>query len=201
MRTELVTAAATSYLMTLEEAKDHLRVSTAVTVDDTYIKSLSKLATERIQDLTGAKLMHQTWKYYIDDWPLGDQIDLPYFPLVGATSVAFIPSTGGAAVTMGATRWNSDKFSNPPSVYLEYGASWPSTSLYDHNPVRIEAEYGYSSGSTGVPYALKHAAKFLISHWYENRESIIIGRIISKPIPDSVKALVAPYKSWNMRSW
>ncbi len=204
MRTELVTAAGTSYLMTLEEVKDHLRVSTAVTVDDNYIKSLSKLATERLQDLTGTRLIKQTWKYYIDDWPAGDYISLPYSPLMSVTSVALIASTGGTAVSMGSTRWNADTVSNPPGVYLEYGDSWPSTSLYDFNPIRIEAVYGYGSStciaSTEVPYALKHAAKFLISHWYENREMGIV-RGSYTPIPDSVKALVAPYKSWDMGGW
>jgi len=201
MRTELVTAAGTSYLMTLAEVKKHLRMSTAVTVEDTYLRSLSKLATERLQDLTGTKLMLQTWKYYRDDWPAGDYIDLPYSPLNSGTSVAFIASTGGTAVSMGSTRWNADTVSQPPRIYLEYGDSWPTTGLYEYNAIRIEAKYGYSSGSTSVPYALKHAAKLLISDWYENRETFVIGRTISKELPNSVKSLVAPYRSYDMRSY
>lgn len=200
MRTELVTAAATSYIVTLKEVKAHLRISTAVTIEDDYLKSLSKMATERIQDLTGTKLMYQTWKYYTDDFPVGDRLDLPYSPLVSVTSVAIKTSTGGSA-SMGSTRWNADTVSNPPGVYLEYGDSWPSTSLYDNNPVRVEAIYGYSSRSTSVPYALKHAAKLLISDWYENRETFVVGRSISKQLPNSINSLIAPYKSYNLRSW
>jgi len=200
MRTQLVTAAATSYIITLTEVKHHLGVSTAALINDNYIKSLSKLAVERIQDLTGMRLIKQTWKYYLDDWPYVDHIELPYYPLISVTSVAFITTTGGTAVSMGATRWNADTVSSPPGVYLEYGDTWPSTGLYDHNPIRVEAIYGCSSGSTSIPKALKHAAKFLISHWYENREMGIVRGSYS-PIPDTVKALVAPYKSWNMRSF
>lgn len=187
-------------MMTLKEVKAHLRISTAVTVEDDYLKSLSKMATERIEDLTGRKLIHQTWKYYVDDFPVTDYIELPYSPLVSVTSLAIKTSTGGSA-TMGSTRYGADTVSDPPKVYLEYGDSWPSTSLYDNNPVRVEAVYGYSSGSTGIPNQLKHAAKLLISDWYENRESYIVGRSISKETPNSIKALIAPYRSYNMRSW
>ena len=199
MRTSLVTAAGTSYLITLSEVKKHLRCSTSITIDDTYIKSLSKLATERIQDITGRKLIHQTWKYYLDEWPGDRHIELPYSPLASVTSVALKTSTGGTA-TMGSTRWNSDTVSHPPRLYLEYGNSWPSTGLYEYNAISIEAKYGYSSGSTSVPNAIKQAAKFLISHWYENREQGIV-RGSYTPVPDTVSALLAPYRTYNFRSW
>ena len=203
MRTALVTAPGTSSIMTLAETKKHLRMSTAVTVEDAYLKELNKLAVERIQDITGRKLMKQTWSYYIDDWPTGDDIRLPYSPLISipTTGIVYKGTTGGST-TFGSTKWTADTVNPVARVHLDYGFTWPSSAgLYDYNPIYVTATYGYSTGSTSVPHAMKRAARILISDWYENRESFIIGRIVSKEVPNSVTALLAPYRTYNFEAW
>ena len=192
MKTALVTAPGTSYIISLTEAKTHMRVVS--TADNDYIKSLIKVATKRIEDMTGRKFISQTWYSYHDDWPNDNYIELPYAPLRSIPSSGVLyKCTTGNSTTMSSTAWNYTTQQEPPIVYLEYGDTWPSTGLYEFNPVRIQGVYGYSSGSTSVPVEIKQACKIMVSHWYENREPGIMGRIYTD-VPMSVDALLAPFK-------
>ena len=194
MITELVTAS-TAKALELEAVKNHLRVEIGWTDDDDYIKSLISVSEKWAENKTGRRLINQTWKSYTDDWPAGDHITLPYMPLssVPSTGILYKCSTGNST-TMGSTRWNADTVSEPPRVYLEYGDSWPSTSLYDYNPISIEGVYGYGSRSSDVPTPIKQGMLLMISHWYENREPGIVGRIYSN-VPKTVDSLLADYRT------
>jgi len=53
-----------------------------------------------------------------------------------------------------------------------------------------------SEGS--VPPMLKHAAKILVSTFYENREAVIIGVSVSE-VPFSYKYLMSSYKKYTIK--
>jgi hypothetical protein len=44
-----------------------------------------------------------------------------------------------------------------------------------------------------VPDDLRHAIALLVSHWYENRESTVVGTIASQ-VPQTVDALIQPHR-------
>ncbi len=56
---------------------------------------------------------------------------------------------------------------------------------------KMEAEY-----PDGVPADLKLAISQLVGHWYENRESTLVGVSIVE-VPFSVRDIVREYRMWS----
>jgi hypothetical protein len=44
-----------------------------------------------------------------------------------------------------------------------------------------------------VPAAIKAAMKLAIGHWYENRESVVVG-VTAMTLPMAFDALIGPYR-------
>ena len=66
MKTKLVTAP-TGMLISLNEAKTHLRVDH--TEDDGYIQALIMSGITMAEVITNRRFLTQTWKAYADEWP------------------------------------------------------------------------------------------------------------------------------------
>lgn len=49
--------------------------------------------------------------------------------------------------------------------------------------------------SDNVPQAIRQAARFLVGHFYENRESVV-GSFNPAYVPDAVRALLWPWRVW-----
>nr|WP_156647154.1 head-tail connector protein [Lentibacillus sp. JNUCC-1] len=53
----------------------------------------------------------------------------------------------------------------------------------------------YKAGYEKIPKSIEQAVLLLVSHFYENRETVIVGTSVVK-IPFSVESLLYPYKGW-----
>ena len=189
MITTLVTGP-TEYAVSLSEAKDHLRITH--TDDEGYITSLIKAAQDRIELLTGRKLISQTWKYYLQEFPGENYIVLPYGQLTSVTHLKYTDS--GATVNTDwdeDDEWTKDTDSDPGRIILKYGESWPTSTLAEENPIEIQFVCGWSTRSD-VPEQIKHAIKIAISDLYENRESYMVG--LSAQRLNTIDALLLPYR-------
>lgn len=91
MNVSLVTAP-TIEPITVQEAKDHLRIATFD--DDAYIATLITVAREEVEDITRRAIMTQTWDYFIDGFPDGYGITLPFGRLASVTSVKWKDEDG-----------------------------------------------------------------------------------------------------------
>jgi uncharacterized phiE125 gp8 family phage protein len=191
IRSSLLTASSEEPI-TLEEIKIHLRIDIGETAEDDLLMGLLRASRERVEIITGRKLMPQTWYAYFSDFPWRDYFELPYAPIrsIPSSGLYYTDSTGGST-TFSSTKWSSDIVSVPGRLVLDYNEDWPSNTLAANNPIRIEFSCGYA-GSTSVPDTIKAAMKLMVGHWYENREDSMITSI--QPIPLGVKALLAPYK-------
>ncbi len=69
-------------------------------------------------------------------------------------------------------------------------AGWPSTAT--HSPIFLTYEAGYEDGE--IPSSLISAQLLLIGHWYNVREGVNVGNIVSE-VPLAVDALLQPYRS------
>lgn len=74
-------------------------------------------------------------------------------------------------------------------VHLNYGKSWPSTTLRPANAVCVTFVAGYGDDSTDVPQKFRSAMLLLIGHLYENREAVVTGVVPTK-VPIGVEALL-----------
>jgi len=184
--------------ITLEEIKDHLQIERGETGEDETLKGLRSASVEMVQNYTGRKLMTQEWTVYLDDWPSGDFIELPFTPLsssgIVSTGIKYTNSTSGSTY-LGSTAWSKDYVSAPPRIVLENDETWPTDILHNNNPIEIRGEYGYAA-SSDIPQSIKHAMFLMIGHWYENRENTVytggVGQI--QEIPSGAKSLLEQYR-------
>ena len=196
MKTVIVTAS-TGSPITLEAIKDHLRIERGETVHDEELKALRSASIEMAQNITGRKLMTEKWRVYFDDWPADEYFELPYSPVqsVVSTGIVYTDSTSGSNV-FGSSAWSADTVSEPGRVVLDNDESWPTETLHNNNPIRIEFICGYTTPSN-IPNSIIHACKLMVGHWFEQREDTLTGQEL-KQVPFASRALLAPYRIFHL---
>ena len=140
--------------ITLAEAKAQMKVESSD--DDTIIQRLIDAAVNFVdaQGALGKAMITQTWGQWLSPNP-GTVYLLADFNVFGTP--------------------------NRISVFPKSGKAWPVTQTRD-DAIKIEYIIGYGSTSASVPETVRHALIMLVSNWYENRETELIGSI-SKTLP------------------
>lgn len=185
--------------LTLEQVKQHLRVST--TDQDTLINGLIKAAREYVEGFCGKSLITQTrvqtQDAFYEVWADSNST-LRYGPVQEITEIRYIDSNGVTQV-VDPSIYKANLASDPPYFYNAYGEHWP-VPRYEREAVVIEYIAGYpGSGSpldlrARVPEMIKTAMKMLIGHWYDNsREASTPVNLAIVPI--GVDTLLTPYRS------
>lgn len=166
----LVTAlASTEEPITIEEAKLWLRVDEDQVDDDPLIQSLIATARERWEQRTHRSALVQTFDQYLDAFPEDCPIRLGRAPLVSVTSIrsfALTDVTDSGGTAMSSSGYYVDTAHEPGRIVPIY--TWPvATREYNQGIIRFTA--GYSSGTSGVPEAVKTEIKTLLATLYEHR--------------------------------
>lgn len=174
--------------VSLAEARAHCRVTPDE--DDALLAGYILAARQHVEVHTRRALMQQTWDLTIDDaWP--DIITVPRPPLVSVVSVSYLDTTGVLQV-LPADQYLVSVGGIEGRISPAYGQSWPSVRRQlDAITVRFTCGYGTNPGD--VPNPLRQAMLLLVGHWYENRETVVLGTIATE-LPLSVKALLFPYR-------
>ena len=194
------TTAPTVEPVTLTEVKKHLRLATtdaeaaAYTTEDDLLDRLITTARIMTEQQTGRKLITQTLEYYLDEWPDGDEIVLPYPPLQSATVTYRLEDDDDYDNTLSTI--DVDIVSQPGRVILQPGESWPSGALYPDKPIKIEFVCGYGDEAADVPENLKSAMLLKISDLYENRGEVAMGVSVTR-IQDAIDSLLRQYVIWT----
>ncbi len=192
-------------MISLAEAKRHIRAFADITTEDDDILEMITEAREWVEDYTGRALVDQTWRMTVDftgsflmspRYPFvadrvigfrpdemlllqrGNQLSLRRSPVIALTRVATISSTGVE------TELDVDDY-----VISGAGTRWPRISLatWSGDPMIFEYRAGFANMEVSpqdnpqvvVPKLLKRAMKLIIGHCYEHREPIIVGTISS----------------------
>jgi len=174
---ELVTAPASAVVDRDTEVKPQLRIDH--TDDDAVLTNLISAATDWVEDVTGRKLVTQTWTVYFADWPDGDEFRLPHPPLQSVTHVKYY-ETDDTANTLSATTYDVDTSSRLGVIRLKYGESWPTVTLRPTKAIEIQFVCGYSS----IPDALKQAVILQVAQLYDGDSPLRAA---------AIERLLAPY--------
>jgi uncharacterized phiE125 gp8 family phage protein len=166
--------------VTLTEAKLHLREDG--TDQDSLIEGLITAAREYVES-TGRLLMPCVVRQYFDCFPEGDYLRLSPLPIRSIASVGYLDSDGD---TQAITDYTADVVSEPARLQ-EPETGWPVTDDVV-NAAWVDINAGYTSASA-VPRALKQAILLLVGHWYENRESVVVGTTTAE-LPLAVETLM-----------
>jgi uncharacterized phiE125 gp8 family phage protein len=160
--------------------------------EDTDIGYLIKAAREYAQDYQHRGIGSQVWELVIDDFPYVDRIRLPLPPLASVTSVTYIDSEGtSAAFTAGSSGYYVDTDNEPGAVFLAYGMTWPSTTLYPYGGVRILYTCGYTA--TTLPYRTRQAMLMYAGILFKYRDAGIPEADLN-----TVNALLMPDRMGGM---
>lgn len=171
------------------EAAQHLRITDDL--EKTTIEALITAARTLIEERTQRALITQTWTLKLDQWPCGSVVRLPRSRLIAVSSIAYVDADG-VSQTWGAANYQVDASSEPGLVRLAAGVTWPTLQTQKVDAVTITYTAGYGAAAT-VPMPLRQAIKILVSTWFEFREAILAGTIVT-PVPMTVDALIGPYR-------
>jgi len=174
--------------VSLGEAKTHLRIESTYTSDDAYIQALLMASTEAVQDLTSRKLITQTWKYFLDRWPGGDFIKMPYGKLQSVTSIKYKDSSA-TEYTMDAGDYIVDADSDPGRIVLDYVAVWPSETLSTSNPIYIEYACGYGAHTPVTITGATNASPIVITsgtHGLVTGDRVIVSDVLGNTAANGI---------------
>ena len=178
---KLITASA-SEPITLEEAKNHIKVEDKITEDDTLIERLITGVRRSVEIELRRQLMPATWELYLDEFE--DEILLEKSPITSITHIKYYDSDGNLQ-TLDSSYYQLDAMSEPARLVEAYGYSYPTTRDM-LNAVIIRFVAGYTDAAS-VPEDIKLAMLLCISYFYDNR-----GEYIT---PANVKGILEAKKS------
>lgn len=183
---------AASEPITTAQAKTHCNITTSD--DDTYIDILIKTARQKVESDTGRAIINQSWYLYLDDFPASSDtaIYLPMSPLSSVTAITYT-DTDGDSQTWSSSYYDDDTSHEPGRVLPAYGYTYPTDVKDKPSCVRVEYVAGYGADADNIalcPEGLIHMIYLLVSHWYESREPIITGTMVSNT-PLAYESLLA----------
>ena len=174
------------------EAKAHLRVDHDA--DDFLIDALAAAARQYAEDLTGRGLVRRTYDLFLDAFPRWT-VELPRPPVDSVTTVKYL-DTAGAQQTLAASKYVVDAKSSPGRVTPAWGESWPATRA-QVNAVEIRFVAGHANATVVSP-KVKLGIKLLISTWYDNRDSLVIGASVAEmPKVASADLILLQERVWS----
>jgi len=149
--------------VSLAETKTHLRITASD--EDTRLNNLIKAVRMQAEELTGRRLITQTWKAFYAGWP-DEYFIIPFPTLQSVTHIKYY-DTDGSATTWSAGNYIVDTDAEPGRVVLGYSKSWPSVTLYPSNPIEIQFVCGYGAAASNVPEELRQAMLIGIERLYD----------------------------------
>jgi uncharacterized phiE125 gp8 family phage protein len=174
------------------ELDAHLRLS-GDTDDQAYVESLAAAATSYLdgyKGVLGRALGLQTWELVLDRFPCG-AIEIPLGPLSSVTSVKHDDEDGNEQ-TVDSADYVVDNASLTGWVVPVSDFSWPAT-LDGVNAVRVR----FVAGSATIDPADAAIVKLLVGIWYQNREAVNVGNIVTE-IPLAASALITARRRMNI---
>jgi uncharacterized phiE125 gp8 family phage protein len=198
MALELITDASIEPI-TYQQVIDHLKINPYdEEIDEgsiSYIETLITAVRGDVESFLNRALITQTWKYYLNEWPNRDYIEIPKPPLQSITSVTVLTADAVSAV-LDPIYYLVDTVSNRGRMILAEDESWPTNTLYPMNPIQIEFVCGYGDLAEDVPKRIIQALLIGVADLYENRESVIVGQPTGVIKLDTIEKLLWPFKIW-----
>lgn len=180
--------------LSLAEVKLYCRVDDDITVDDALIDALIVAARQRLDGysgILGRALISQTWRLDLPQFWNVTRLPLP--PLQSVTSVKYY-NTSDVLTTVATSVYEViTSGTTGGHIHLLGDQSWPSDIDTDRaEPIQITFVAGYGDSWNDIPEPLKLAMAYIVTHHYDNRESVKEGSM--SEVPETTQSLIAPYR-------
>ena len=186
-----IESARTTWAVTLDEAKAHLRIDSSYTADDNYITTLIKIAQDIVEKETSILLTEIELTYIADGFL--DVIDLGYNGN-DVNHVKYFDTDNVEQTLVENTDYYVSNLDYPNATIRIYPAKdkdWPDT--FDKpDVVNIKFTAGVSELLQDAP-GLIQAMLLIIGRYYEMRQDVITGTIVNK-VPLGAQHLINQYR-------
>ena len=182
--------------VTVAQAKLHLRVESAFTDDDALITALIIAARQYCENLSGRTLASRSYLQTMESFPAeGLDIVLRRSPVTAIASINYYDDTGTNVLMTVETDYRTNFNLIPARIRTPVLTKlWAKTYAVD-DAVRIIYTAGAENvaGVNTAPTAAKQTILLLVGHWYENRESVVVGAT-SNAVDCTVTSLIDSYR-------
>lgn len=158
-----------------------------------YIKTATALCEQILQ----RKLITQTWKMWLDHWPV--DIKVFFGDLQSVTHVKYTDRDGDR-FTVDPLIYTVDTSSVPGRIVLNSGECWPTDTLHKVNPIEVQFVTGYGATAANVPDDIRNALLLTVAHFEANREPFLVSQGVSSSvlnIPWAAATLLQNHRVWD----
>ena len=166
-RAGLTVVSPPSALVSLADAKQHLRVTSSY--EDALISGQILSAVKWAETYLRRTLVTAQFDWTFDCFP-GGVIEVPRPPLQSVESITYLPDGGGAAVSMDSADYTVDAAAEPGRIAPAISTSWPETA-HQIAAVTIRFTAGYGGPGT-VPDDIRQAILTKLGALYQNRDDM-----------------------------
>jgi len=176
--------------LTLDDAKDHLRV--VGDDDDDTIAAYLSAARVRFERETGRQLITASYTFRLDRFPKGQApIRIPKPPLQEVEEIRYIDANGVEQTLDEDDDYVVVADREPGEIRLAFGTTWPPTRSQP-NAVEIDFVAGYGDDTTDIDELIRGAIRLMLGQFFEVREDLIVGTIVAQ-IPGGAASIIAGY--------
>ena len=222
MKTNLIRTEAPSLkVISLSEAKDHLKISGSD--EDAYLNALIKSATTHAENFTERSFLPQTWEATLDsiqyhkgsnEWWDGkrevsigsvkgreSEITLRRGRIESIKSFKYF-TLGDVELVFDSENYFLDKGNFTGRIILKNGRTWP-TGLRNRLAVKITYEAFIADTKSELNADIIEAVKLILAHLYENRGdsvSLSTNKLSTKGvgIPETAMFMLSPYRALSL---
>ena len=186
-RLKLVDDITGTTVLSLADAKTWLRVDSSD--EDDLITALIDVSVGAVQSYIARAMGQITdFEFYLPDFI---NTNLPVGPLTAISSIKYYDQGNVEKTLDSSLYWFEAGNPTQPKIFFKQ----PLPDVYDYRaqPVTITCTVGERVSK--IPPAIIHAVRLLLSQYYDQRENFIVGTIVSKELPNGIKALLSPYRN------
>lgn len=177
--------------VTLERAKQHLRIEPDMTDDDALLGIYIAAAREMCEGQLGRTLITSEWELRTDAFSSALRLDWPRVQSV--VSLQYLDPDGELrTLDPQDTRLDNASDVSPAWLVPAPGRAWPATAA-EVNAVRVRFRAGYGDGPAAVPPTLISWILVHVGAMYAQREAA--GTDL-KPLP-YLSGLLDPHRVWG----
>lgn len=192
MKKTLITAPAV-LPVSVEEVKDHLRISNSDLNFNQQIKGLITSAVERVESDTGRALISQTWDLVFDSWPdlIWQDIHakikrvMPLGVCQSVVSITYLDENEDSQTVSSDQYEISGLGTDACRIVFHSDGDFEYPDLYEVDPVTVRILCGYGSAGS-VPEMIRTAIKIIVSDLFDDEDH-----------DRTVAALLKPYRLWS----
>ena len=176
-----------SFPVTLEEAKRHARIEHSE--EDTLIQGMVEAATAYCEKIQKKLYGRQTWQVAFDHFPMFPEIMLRKAPFHSLKKFYYLNGRSEEVLFVEGTDFMVDDTGLFAKIILLEDFRFP-TDHASGNAFRVAFDCG-NDDMSDVDQTVHQAILMLVSHWYDNRGTVVIGAV-SNELEFSVNALLSP---------